>query len=126
MAWSFLTATKTARADTITSQIATGGKLAIYTAAYASKLAEWSWTGNMWGAAVNGVLSPMLAPTTNPITPLANGVATIARISKADGTTFIISDLTVGTSGTDVIISNTTIATNTPVSLNSMTITEAA
>ena len=126
MAWSFLTATKSARADTITSQIGVGGKLSIYTTAYASKLAEWVWTGNVWGAAVNGVLSPMNAPTTNPVTPLANGVATIARISKSDGTTFVISDLTVGTSASDVIISNTTIATNTPVSLNSMTITEAA
>jgi hypothetical protein len=125
MAWSFLTATKNARADAVTTQIATGGKLAIYSTGYAVKLAEWTWTANMFPAASAGALA-MNAPTTNPMTPVASGTAAIARVSKADGTTFIISDLTVGISGADVVISNTAISTSTPVTLNSFTSTEAA
>jgi hypothetical protein len=123
MAWSFLTATKTARADTTTSQIGSGGKLSVYTAAYAAKLAEWTWTAAMFPGATAGV-STMNAPATNPVTPLVNGTAAIARVSQSNGTTYIISDLTVGTSGTDVVISNTALSTATPVTLNSFTITE--
>lgn len=125
MAWTFLTATKNARADAVTTQAATGAKLSVWTTAYGTKLAEWTWTGNVFGAASGGVAS-MNAPTTNPVTPLANGVAAIARLSKADGTTHIISDLTVGTSGADVIVTNTTFATTAPETLNSFSITEAA
>jgi hypothetical protein len=125
MAWIFLTATKNARADAVTAQLSTGAKLNIYTSAYGTLLATWTWTGNVWSAASGGALA-MIAPTTNPVTPAANGVAAIARVTKSDNTTHIISDLTVGTSGTDVIVSNTTIATTAPVTLNSFALTEAA
>lgn len=125
MAWSFLTATKNARADAITTQAGTAATLKIYTSAYGTLLATFSWTGNVWSAASGGALT-MIAPTTNPVTPAANGVAAIARLAKSDGTTYIISDLTVGTSGTDVIVSNTTFATTAPVTLNSFGVTEAA
>lgn len=124
MAWSFLTATKNARADAVTAQAGTGAKLSLYTAAYSSKLAEWTWTGNVWDPAVNGVLS-YIAPAVNPITGLATGDAILARLSKADGTTFIISDMTVGLSGTEVIISNTSIALGQNCNLISFTVTEA-
>lgn len=119
-----LTATKNARADAITTQLGTGATLKIYTASYATLLATWTWTGNMFAAASGGALA-MNAPTTNPVTPAANGTAAIARLVKSDGTTFPISDLTVGTSGTDVIVSNATFATTSPITLNSITITEA-
>ena len=124
MAWSFLTATKNARADAITTQLGTGATLKVYTAAYGTLLATWTWTGNVFAAASAGALA-MNAPTTNPVTPAANGTAAIARLAKSDGTTFIVSDLTVGTSGTDVILSNTTVATTSPITLNSLAVTEA-
>jgi hypothetical protein len=125
MAWSFLTATKNARLDAITTQAGTGAKLNIYTSAYGTLLATFTWTGNIWAAASAGAMS-MNAPTTNPVTPAANGVAAIARVTKSDNTTHIISDLTVGTSATDVIVTNTTFATTAPETLNSFTITHAA
>lgn len=125
MAWSFLTVTKNARADAITAQLATGATLKVYTSAYGTLLATWTWTGNVFAAASAGAMA-MIAPATNPVTPVANGVAAIARLAKADGTTFIVSDLTVGTSATDVIVSNTTFATTAPVTLSSATVTEAA
>ena len=125
MAWSFLTAVKGARADAVTAQIGIGAHLAIWTAAYALKLAEWTWTGNVFAPSGGANNIAMLAPATNPVTPGNPGVAAIGRVGNAAGTVFYISDLTVGTSGTDIIISNTTIQTNVPVSLNSFTLTEA-
>lgn len=125
MAWAFLTATKNARLDAITTQLGTGATLKIYTSAYGTLLATWTWTGNAFAAASAGAMA-MSAPSVNPVTPAANGVAAIARLAKADGTTFIVSDLTVGTSATDVVVSNTTFATTAPVTLNSMSVTEAA
>lgn len=124
MAWTFLAPVKDARANAITTYIGTGGKLAVYTTAYGLKLAEWSWTANMYAASSGGAIA-MNAPTTNPVTPLANGTAAIARITQSNGTTVVIQDLTVGTSGADVNISNLNIVTTSPVTLSTDTITEA-
>jgi len=131
MAWSFLQATKQARADTITSQIGTGGHLSVWfgtlPSTYTTLLVEWTWTGNMFNPAT-AVAQPvlvMISPTTNPMTPVASNTAVIARVYNAARTLEIITGLSVGTSGTDVIISNTAISTATQVSLNSFTITEA-
>ncbi len=124
MAWIFSTATKTARADAITAQIGIGGKVEIYTAAYAVLLASWTWTGNVFSPSVAGVLT-MAAADVNPVTPAANGVAAIAKIVTSANVS-VVSDLTVGTVGTDVIVTNTTFATTEPVLLNSITVTEAA
>lgn len=52
------------------------------------------------------------------VTPTSNGTATFARLYKSDGTT-AIADLTIGTSGTDIVIGNTSIATTINVTLNS-------
>ena len=124
MAWSFDVLTKNARANAITTYAGTGAKLRVYTSAYATLLAEWTWTGNVWAAASAGAQT-MNAPTTNPVTPAANGVAAIGRLYKTDGTTLVLQDLTVGTSATDVIVTNTTFATTAPETLNSFTVTEA-
>ena len=127
MAWSFLQATKQARADLITTQIGAGGHLGVWSAAYANLLVEWTFTANMFAAAT-AVPQPQLVmnqPTPNPMVPALSGTAALARISNAARTSYIVSDMTVGTTGTDVIISNIAISTSTPVSLNSMTITEA-
>lgn len=124
MAWSFLGPVKDARANAVTTYIGTGGKLAVYSSAYGQKLVEWSWTANMYAASSSGVMA-MNAPTTNPVTPLANGTAAIARITQSNGTTVAVQDLTVGTSGADVNISNLNIVTTSPVTLSTDTLTEA-
>ena len=56
--------------------------------------------------------------------PAATGVCTFARAYKSDGTT-VLGDYTVGTSGTDIIIGNTTIQTGVNVA-PSLTIKLAA
>jgi hypothetical protein len=124
MAYTFRTTLRTARNDAITTNLSTGSKLQIYTSAYGTKLAEWTWTGNAFAASSSGAMS-MNTPTTNPVTPLANGTAAIARHTLTDGTTQVINDLTVGTSGADVILSNLSVVTTSPITLNSYTITEA-
>lgn len=125
MAFTFSTNTKNGRANAITTEAGTGPKLQIYTTAYGTKLVEFTWTGNAWASASGGAMS-MNTPTTNPVTPLANGTAAIARLTKTDGTTVVINDLTVGTSGTNVVLSSVTIDTGVQCQLNSFTITEAA
>ena len=124
MAFTFRTGCKNGRANAITTDLGTGSKLQIYTSAYGTKLAEWTWTGNAFAAASAGAMA-MNAPTTNPVTPGNNGTAAIARHTLTDGTTAVINDLTVGTSGADVILSNLTVVTTSPITLNSYTITEA-
>jgi len=124
MAYTFNTTLRSARADAIQTELGSGSKLQVYTSAYGTKLAEWTWTAAAFPAASSGALA-MNAPTTNPVTPLANGTAAIARHTKTDGTTVVINDLTVGTSGADLILSNLTLSTTIPVSLDTYTITEA-
>ena len=125
MAYAFSTAAKNARGDAITTYAGTGAKLSIWTSAYGTKLAEWTWTGNVWNAFSSGASGAMIAPTTNPVTPSANGTAAIARLTKTDGTTVVFDGLVVATSGSEVTVSNLTFATTAPVTLNSFTVTEA-
>jgi len=123
MAWIFSTLTKNARANAIDTELGVGGKLEIYTTAYGTLLATWTWTGNVFAYAAGGIMN-MNAPSVNPVTPAVNGVAVIAKlVTSAD--VAVVSDLTVGTSGTDVIVTNTAFATTAPETLNSVTVTEA-
>lgn len=125
MAFLLGTPVKNARADAITAQAGTGAQLQIWTTAYGTKLAQWTWTGNVWAAAAAGVLT-FNAPTTNPVAGLATGTAAIAKLTKSDGTTAIIQDLTVGISASDVIVANTSIASGQNCTLTAFTVTEPA
>ena len=122
--WSYATSTKNNRLDVVTSDIGIGGKLQIYTAGYVTKLLEYAWTGNVFAGAVGGVIV-MLPPAINPVVPLANGNAAVARFTQSDGSTVIIQDMTVGTVATDVVLTNTAIVTTAPETLLSVTITHA-
>jgi hypothetical protein len=124
MPWSFSTATKNARANSINTYAGAGAKLQVWSTGYGTKLAEWAWTGSVFAAASSGAVA-MNAPTTNPVTPLANGTAAIGRLVQADGTTIVLQDLTVGTSGTDIIVTNASFVTTAPETLLSFGITEA-
>ena len=55
-------------------------------------------------------------------TPSANGTAALAEIRDSASNT-VISGLTVGTSGTDIIVSTTTLSTSVPVQVTAGTIT---
>ncbi|MFK5284275.1 hypothetical protein ACI3PL_32315, partial [Lacticaseibacillus paracasei] len=69
-------------------------------------LGEFTMASPFASAAASGVLSPTLPSNT---TGLAAGTATWARIVKSDGTTFCM-DLSVGTSGTEIVLNTTTIS----------------
>jgi hypothetical protein len=53
------------------------------------------------------------------------GIAAAARIRTASGGTDVVTGLTVGTSGTDIVLDNLNIATGQTVSINSAAITHA-
>ena len=66
----------------------------------------------------SGYMVGSLAFASTSISPSANGTASFMRLYKSDGTT-AVADLTVGTSGTDVILGTTTIATGTTINITS-------
>lgn len=72
-------------------------------------------------AAVNGVLT--LGAITQDASANATGTATWFRIVKADGTTHVM-DGNVGTSGSDLNLTTTSIVATQPVSVTSFVITE--
>lgn len=72
--------------------------------------------------ASNGVLT--LGAITQDPSANATGTATWFRIVKADGTTFVL-DGAVGTSGSDLNLTTTSIIITQPVSITSFVITEA-
>jgi hypothetical protein len=84
-------------------------------------LAELTCGSPFAGAAVNGVL------TANAITQDASanatGTATWFRIVQSDGSTFVL-DGNVGTSGSDLNLTTTSIVATQPVSVSSFVITE--
>lgn len=70
----------------------------------------------------NGVLSLAGVPITTTV--LATGTVTTARLKDGSGT--VVADgLTVGTSGTNIIINSTSLVQNQNVTLNSFTITHS-
>lgn len=109
------------RADQITTFAGSGAKLRVYTAAYGAVLYESVCAATLAAAASGGVLT---ANAIGNATATGAGTAAIARLYKSDGTTMVMEGLTVGTSGTNVVITNTIIAVNDVVTTSSMTITE--
>lgn len=59
-----------------------------------------------------------LAFSSASISPSASGTAGYMRLFESGGTT-VVADLTVGTSGTDVILGTTTISTGTTINITS-------
>lgn len=122
MAITLNTTLRNNRADQITSFAGTSAKLRLYTSAYGTQLVECVCNATAFAAAASsGVL------TLNAIsngTASNTGTAAIARIYKSDGTTMVIEGLTVGTSGSNINISNTSINSGDIVSVTSATFTE--
>lgn len=84
-------------------------------------LAELTCNATFAGAASSGALT--LNSITQDSSANNTGTATWFRIVKSDGTTFIM-DGNVGTSGSDLNLTTTTITQTQPVSITSFVITE--
>jgi hypothetical protein len=124
MAVNYAAAVKTSRMQAVRDAINAGaapGKLRIFTAAYASLLAEINLTDPVTVAA--DVLTLLAAPGTAAAGN--TGTAAIARITDSDDN-MVAEGLTVGTVGTDVILDSTNITSGQDVTINTATITHAA
>jgi hypothetical protein len=127
MALAYSTALRNARLDEITAAIGTSGLIRIYDGsrpasggAATTLLAELTASSTFAAAASSGQL------TANSITQdssaNATGTATWGRVTTSGGT-FVI-DFSVGTSGSDLNLTTTSIVATQPVSISSFVITE--
>lgn len=126
MAITYTAAVKTARMQTVIDQIdasATAGTLEIGTTGMASVLAVLTLT-DPCGTAAAGVLTFDFDPDISDSSADASGTAAEARIKNGDGTV-VISGLTVGTSGTDIVLDSVSITAGQTVTLATGTITHA-
>lgn len=108
-------------ANQITTEIDTGAGTAelIFETSGDAEVALVALDNPSFGAAVAGVITLLTVPRTDA--DAAGGTTVQASIFDRDGTKQM--ELTVGTSGTDIIISSTVIAALDVVDLNSLTIT---
>lgn len=134
MALAFEAATlRSARADAITTRAGNAALLRIYDSTGTGRpatggavttqvlLAELTCGTPFAAAASSGVLT--LGAITQDSSANATGTATWFRIVKADGTTFVM-DGNVGTSGSDLNLTTTSIVITQPVQVTSFLITE--
>ena len=110
------------RADQITSFAGTSAQLKIYTSGGSTLLVTLTCSASAFAPAASGGVLTLNAITNG--TAVAAGTAATASIYKSDGTTLVMSGLTVGTSASNINLSSTTIAINDVVAVTSATITE--
>lgn len=120
MAITLNTTLRNARATAIVTEAGATAKLTVYTAAYGAVLYTSTCAATL-GTVAAGVLT---FNAVGDATASGAGTAAIARLFKSDGTTMVIEGLTVGTSGANINITNTTIAVSDVVTTSSGTITE--
>jgi hypothetical protein len=111
---------RNARSTAIVTEAGATAKLTVYTAAYGAVLYT-STCSAVLGTVAAGVLT---FNAVGDATASGAGTASIARLFKTDGTTMVIEGLTVGTVGTNIIITNTTIAVSDVITTSAGTITE--
>lgn len=120
MAVTYTTTLKNTRLDAVVTAIGASGKLEIGTAGMASVLATITLDATA-GTTSGGVLTFSGFPKSDSSAD-ATGTAAAARIrTSADAD--VVTGLTVGTSGTDVILDSTSITAAQVVTINSATIT---
>ena len=110
MAVSFNTTLRNNRADQITSFAGASAQIKIYTSGGSTLLATLTCT-----LTFNAITAG---------TAVATGTAATASIYKSDGTTLVMSGLTVGTSATNIVLSSVAITSGDSVSITAATITE--
>ena len=120
MAVTLNTTLRNNRADAITTFADNGAKLRLYTSG-ATLIVECVCGAPFAAAASGGVLT---LSTISQGTAGASGTVTNASLYKADGTTLVVSGMTVGTSGSNVNLSSTLISTGDNVAISSATISE--
>lgn len=128
MAISYSTAVRDARMDAITTAAGGSALLRIYDGSRPATggtattlLAELTCNATFAPSASGGVLT--LNAITQDSSADATGTATWFRIVKSDGTTHIL-DGSVGTSGSDLNLTTTSIVATQPVSVTSFVLTE--
>lgn len=127
MALGYVTALRNARLDEISTAVGSAGLLRIYSGVRPSTggtpttlLAELTLGSPMAPAASGGVLT--LNSITQDSSANATGTATWFRLTTSGGTAQV--DGSVGTSGSDLNLTTTSIVTGQPVQVTSFTITE--
>ena len=124
MSVTYSTAVKTARMTAVRDQIDAGsgaGVLQIGTTGMGTVLA--SITLSDPSGSVSGAVLTLTMPHSDTSAD-ATGTAAAARIRDSDGND-VVTGLTVGTSGTDIVLDNTSITATQTVTLTSATITHA-
>lgn len=125
MAVTYTTAVKTARMDAVIAQIDAGtgaGKIKIRNSSD-TVLATLT-LADPCGTAASGVLTFDFDPDISDSSADATGTAANAIVTDSDDTT-VISGLTVGTSGTDIVLDSVSITAGQAVTLTTGTITHA-
>ena len=125
MTVTYTTAVKNDRMDAVSAAIDAGagaGTLEIGTAGMAAVLVTFPLNDPSAAAAAGGVLTLSGLPKTQAAS--GTGIAAAARIRDSNSTD-VVTGLTVGTSGADIIIDNTSISSGQDVNLNSGSITHA-
>ena len=125
MAVNYRASLKTARMNLVKDDIDSGvgaGFIEICSAAYAVVLATIT-LSDPCGSVTGDVLT--LTMPKSDTSADNTGTAAVARIKESAGTV-IVQGLTVGTSGTDIILTSLAITAGDTVTLNSATITHAA
>lgn len=126
MAITYAATTKTARMQAVVDKIDAGagpGVLQIGTAAMALVLATFT-LADPCGVVAGSVLTFDFDPDISDVSADATGTAAAARIRDSDSND-VVTGLTVGTSGTDVIVDNTSIAVTQVVTITLGTFTHA-
>lgn len=126
MAVTYSTAAKTARMNAVVSQIDAGAgtsTIEIGTSGMGTVLAVFD-LPDPCGTVTNGVLTFDMDPDLTDSSANAGGTAAAARIKDGSGTA-VITGLTVGTSGADIILDSVSITAGQTVTLTAGTITHA-
>lgn len=124
MAVTYSNAVKEDRLDVVIAAIDAGagaGYIEICSAAYAAVLATIT-LNDPCATASSGVLTFDVTPQPEDASADLTGTAAIARIKDSDGN-IVVSGLTVGTTGTDIIVTSTSFVSGDPIKLTAATIT---
>jgi hypothetical protein len=126
MAVNYRATLKTSRMQAVLTDIdnnAAPAKLQIFNAAFALKLAEITLQKPSFSLA--GAVLTLLGVPLSDTSADATGTAALARIVDGGGTT-IVDNLSVGTSGTDIVLNSTALTAGQTVTITAGTITHAA
>lgn len=124
MAVTYTTAVKNARLDAVTASIGATGVLEIGTAGMGTVLATIA-LGNPAAAAASGGVLTLAGFPRSDTSADNTGIAAAARIRSASGGTDIITGLTVGTTGADIVLDSVNITQGQQIIINSASIAHA-